>query len=130
MSTPQVLKSLVLVYFAPETVDNLELRQCLSYFFPVYCYSLAANQKKMQEVSSYYRIPEICTWAKSRPQIFIPAFEILAGVYEELDDPSMMVTPTQLANQLLDWTDPRRAVYVHLSPPDSTFSDIVPLQLY
>ena len=48
----QVLKSLVLVYFAPETVDNLELRQCLSYFFPVYCYSLSANQKKMQEVSS------------------------------------------------------------------------------
>lgn len=33
-------------------------------------------------------------------------------MYEELDDPSMMVTPTQLANQLLDWTDPRRAVYV------------------
>lgn len=47
----QVLKRLVLVYFAPETIDNLELRQCLSYFFPVYCYSQSANQKRMQEVS-------------------------------------------------------------------------------
>lgn len=41
----------MLVYFAPETIDNLELRQCLSYFFPVYCYSLSANQKRMREVS-------------------------------------------------------------------------------
>ena len=47
----EVLKRLVLVYFAPETLDNLELRQCLSYFLPVYCYSNSANQKKMQEVS-------------------------------------------------------------------------------
>lgn len=43
-------------------------------------------------------------------QIYIPAFEILSAVYDELDDPSMMVSPTQLANQLLDWTDPRKAV--------------------
>ena len=46
-----VLERLVLVYFAPETVDNLELRQCLSYFLPVYCYCNSANQRKMQEVS-------------------------------------------------------------------------------
>lgn len=46
----EVLKRLALVYFAPETLDNLELRQCLSYFFPVYCFSNAANQRRMSEV--------------------------------------------------------------------------------
>lgn len=50
VSDAEVLKRLVLAYFAPETIDNLELRQCLSYFFPVYCYSNSANQRKMKEV--------------------------------------------------------------------------------
>ena len=47
----RVLQSLVLVYVSPETATNQELRQCLSYFFPVYCYSSPANQRRMQKVS-------------------------------------------------------------------------------
>ena len=46
----RVLQSLVLVYVSPETASNQELRQCLSYFFPVYCYSSPANQRRMQKV--------------------------------------------------------------------------------
>ena len=46
----QVLKSLVLMYVSPETADNQELRQCLAYFFPVYCYSNPLNQRRMQQV--------------------------------------------------------------------------------
>ena len=48
----QILRTLVILYFAPETSSNQELRQCLTYFFPVYCYSSSANQKRMLEVSS------------------------------------------------------------------------------
>lgn len=46
----RALQSLVIVYVSPETAHNPELRQCLSYFFPVYCYSSSANQERMQKV--------------------------------------------------------------------------------
>ena len=52
ISKDKVLESLVLVYVSPQTAQNLELRQCLSYFFPVYCYSSPANQRRMQKVSN------------------------------------------------------------------------------
>jgi condensin complex subunit 3 len=47
----QALETIFLLYVTPETSDNLELRQCLSYFFPVYCYSNAENQRKVKEAS-------------------------------------------------------------------------------
>lgn len=47
----RVMTSLVWAYVNPNTEDNQELRQCLAYFFPVYCYSASANQKKMRSVS-------------------------------------------------------------------------------
>lgn len=116
----EVLKRLVLVYFAPETSDNLELRQCLSYFFPVYCYSLSANMKRMQEVSLFacgrsWTLPfRNCQTQRELMnlyvQIFLPTLDILTAVYEDLDDPAAMVSPTHLTNQLLDWTDPQKAV--------------------
>ena len=51
VSDERVFTSLVLVYISPETASNQELRQCLSYFFPVYAYSSAANQDRMRRVS-------------------------------------------------------------------------------
>jgi len=47
----KVLTCLALMYISPTTMDNQELRQCLSYFFPVYSYSSPANQDRMQSVS-------------------------------------------------------------------------------
>jgi len=47
----QALETIFLLYVTPETSDNLELRQCLSYFFPVYCFSNAENQRKVKEAS-------------------------------------------------------------------------------
>ena len=38
------------MFISPETVHNQELRQCLSYFFPIFCYSSLANQRYMQKV--------------------------------------------------------------------------------
>lgn len=46
----KVLKSLVAAYVSPDTADNLELRQCLSYFLPAYCYASCTNQRRMQQV--------------------------------------------------------------------------------
>jgi condensin complex subunit 3 len=45
------LRSLVLIYMTPETAGNQELRQCLGYFLPVYCFSSPHNQRKLQRVS-------------------------------------------------------------------------------
>jgi condensin complex subunit 3 len=54
----QVLISLIVSYLSPDTADNQELRQCLAYFFPVYCYSSPVNQRRMQKVRLMsYRSP-------------------------------------------------------------------------
>ncbi|OBZ78081.1 Condensin complex subunit 3 [Grifola frondosa] len=86
----RVLKSLVLVFISPETASNQELRQCLSYFFPIYCYSSAANQRRMQ-------------------QIFVPLYEHLTKVYRECEGDDDMITPPQVGLMFVDWTDPQRA---------------------
>jgi condensin complex subunit 3 len=54
LTDPQVLVSLALIYLSPDTADNQELRQCLSYFFPVYSYSAPAHQRLMQKVSESF----------------------------------------------------------------------------
>ncbi|KIS72037.1 condensin subunit YCG1 [Mycosarcoma maydis] len=87
----EALKSLVLIYMSPETVDNQELRQCLSYFLPVYCGSSSRNQRCLQRV-------------------FVSILQVLTEVYEEKDEDQEMVTPTQVGLQLLDWTDPDKVM--------------------
>lgn len=49
----KVLLCLVMAYVSPMTADNHELRQCLAYFLPVYCYSSAQNQDRMRCVSVF-----------------------------------------------------------------------------
>lgn len=51
ISDSSVLQSLILLYFSPETADNQPLRQCLTYFLPVYCYSSPINQRILLDVS-------------------------------------------------------------------------------
>lgn len=58
------LRSLVLVYMSPETTANQGLRQCLSYFLPVYCFSSAACQRRLQRVSNFLS-------GESRRQFFL-----------------------------------------------------------
>ncbi|KAH9837531.1 nuclear condensing complex subunit [Rhodofomes roseus] len=91
----RVLKTLVLVYVSPETADNQELRQCLAYFFPVYCYSSPQNQRRIQ-------------------RIFIPLFEQLVGALREWseDQEQDPITSAQLGLMFIDWTDPQKAVPV------------------
>ncbi|SPO20133.1 related to Condensin complex subunit 3 [Ustilago trichophora] len=87
----EALKSLVLIYMSPETVENQELRQCLSYFLPVYCGSSSWNQRRLQRV-------------------FVSVLQVLTEVYEEKDEDQEMVTPAQVGLQLLDWTDPDKVM--------------------
>ena len=86
------LRSLVLVYMSPETSGNQQLRQCLSYFLPVYCYSSSACQRRLQRV-------------------ILPTLDVLTEVYHEREVGQEMVTPFQVGMQLLDWSDSTRALY-------------------
>ncbi|KAF7968330.1 hypothetical protein HWV62_30947 [Athelia sp. TMB] len=110
-SEDRVLASLIVSYLSPDTADNQELRQCLSYFFPVYCYSSPTNQRRVQKV-------------------FMTMFEQLSTAYRDLDDTQDMVTPAQVGAIFVDWTDPQKAIDVHGQEPDETIhvdlaSDIV-----
>ncbi|KAF9066728.1 nuclear condensing complex subunit [Rhodocollybia butyracea] len=91
----KVLLSLVLTYISPSTMDNSELKQCLSYFFPVYCYSSRANQTRMQS-------------------IFIEAYDLASRVYEDLDDEQKedprMISLHQFGLLMIDWTDMTKLV--------------------
>ncbi|KAK0545135.1 chromosome condensation complex Condensin, subunit G [Tilletia horrida] len=91
-ASEQAIRSLVLVYMSPETVENQQLRQCLSYFIPLYALSEHANQRMMAK-------------------IFLPVLKVLTELYLEKDDDQAMVTPSQVAMQLADWTDPEKALY-------------------
>lgn len=91
ITNSEVLQMLVLVYFSPETCDNQKLRQCLSYFLPVYCYCSSANQRRMQSM-------------------MLPALDVLGGVYDDQEDKSEMLSPAQISVQLVDWTDPSKVV--------------------
>ena len=53
----QVLVSLTLIYLSPDTAENQELRQSLSYFFPAYSYSSPGHQHLMQKVSGLCGAP-------------------------------------------------------------------------
>ncbi|KAI0941839.1 hypothetical protein AcV7_002413 [Taiwanofungus camphoratus] len=106
----RVLKSLVLVFISPETATNQELRQCLSYFFPVYCYSSAANQRRMQKV-------------------FIPLYEHLISTYMEWDGDEEIVTPAQVGLMFVDWTDPQKAATVTKGLRDNPADDTIHIDL-
>ncbi|CAB5130028.1 unnamed protein product [Rhizophagus irregularis] len=85
-----ILKELVILYFDVETATNTRLRQCLSYFFPVYCHSSVENQRLML-------------------QIFVPSLVNLMDEYRQLKNKEM-IPPLQIAQQLIDWADPSKVV--------------------
>ncbi|KAI7876242.1 hypothetical protein K492DRAFT_167295 [Lichtheimia hyalospora FSU 10163] len=84
-----ILKLLVVLYFFPTTVDDNKIQQCLSYFFPAYCYSSHENQLVMVKIA-------------------IKALMELCDTYADLEKDERMVTPAQISDMLADWTDPRR----------------------
>ncbi|WVO20456.1 uncharacterized protein IAS62_001753 [Cryptococcus decagattii] len=90
ISDEVVLQSLVLLYFSPETADNQPLRQCLTYFLPVYCYTAAENQRRMLS-------------------IFYDTYMMLSQMSEEAGDEDMLPL-SQIGLMMVDWIDPFQAV--------------------
>ncbi|KAJ3035300.1 hypothetical protein HDV00_004076 [Rhizophlyctis rosea] len=86
---PELLQKMIFLYFHPYTKGMERLRQCLSYFFPVFSHSSHRNQKLIR-------------------QVFMPSFDQLLTEAESA--PSSMLSPMQIAQQLIDWTDVRKVV--------------------
>ncbi|KAG6830471.1 hypothetical protein H0H87_008044 [Tephrocybe sp. NHM501043] len=76
-------------YLSPMTADNQELRQCLTFFFQVFCYSSPVHQETMR-------------------RIFLPTYKALKENRASLDDGDEMVSSAQIAALFLDWTDPHK----------------------
>ncbi|ORY04342.1 hypothetical protein K493DRAFT_253568 [Basidiobolus meristosporus CBS 931.73] len=89
--TDQYLPYLVTGYFHPKTADNQRLRQCLSYFLPVFCHSSHKNQQAMIRIA---------------PQVICD----LVQVHKELNLDEEMVSPLQIGQQFADWTDSHKLV--------------------
>ncbi|CAG8544549.1 9035_t:CDS:10 [Paraglomus brasilianum] len=87
----ETLRKLVYLYFDPNTASNNRLRQCLSYFLPVYCHSSPKNQKIM------------CENFPSCLAELIKTHKLLSKHYD-------MVPPLQIAQQMIEWTDPHKLV--------------------
>lgn len=98
LTDDDVLKSLVLTYYSPDTASNQPLRQCLSYFLPLYCSSHAKHQRMIQ-------------------RIFMDVWDLLTQVYAETEAQQGMIAPAQIALQLADWSNPEKLL---LSTPDET----------
>ncbi|KAJ3242715.1 hypothetical protein HDU78_001205 [Chytriomyces hyalinus] len=84
----EVLQALLVLYFHPDTENAHRLRQCLTCFFPMFALSCAENQERLARV-------------------VVSAFSILALSYE---DTERGLTPTEVAAQMIEWTDYRRLV--------------------
>ncbi|KAK9768449.1 chromosome condensation complex Condensin, subunit G [Basidiobolus ranarum] len=90
-NTDEYLPYLVTGYFHPRTADNQRLRQCLSYFLPVFCHSSHKNQQAMTKIT---------------PQVICD----LIQVHKDLTSDEEMVSPLQIAQQIADWTDSHKLV--------------------
>jgi condensin complex subunit 3 len=86
-----VLRSLIVIYFDPNTADNANLRQTLNYFLPVYFHSNLSNQSRLQ-------------------RDFITILQQLLQLHESTDQSRHMVSPAVFTNLLLEWSDPRKNI--------------------
>ncbi|TVY29118.1 Condensin complex subunit [Lachnellula hyalina] len=88
-----LLKTLIVLYFDPSTAHNQGVRQTLSYFLPVYCFSRKENQDRMRKVA-------------------LDAMHKLFEIQETMDDDGEaefeMVGLGTIGAHLVDWTDPRK----------------------
>src|ERR1700754_3253894 len=97
----QVLKSLVATFFSPDMAQNQQVRQCLSYFFPAYCYSSSSNQTQLQKVS--FRSISKPIEAQGAMQIAIPILQLLFDLHREVEaEDAAMVSPSQMALLMVD----------------------------
>lgn len=86
-----LIKQLVLCYFEPATKENAGVRQALSYFLPVYCYSRRENMERVARV-------------------VVPVMHSLVALGDEMEEEDEMVGLGVVGGMLVDWTDARKVV--------------------
>lgn len=96
-----LLKQLVITYFDPDSGNNPQFRQSLSYFLPVYCHSNAENAVRMAEIT--------CN-IMSRLHTLRETYLEDAEVEDDVSGGDVMVKMNLIGQMLLDWTDPRKIV--------------------
>jgi condensin complex subunit 3 len=101
-----------MTYLSPATADNHELRQALSYFFPVYCYSSRNNQRCIQKACTDCKLLRSLSLLTFERQIFLPSFEKLSELRNDLDEDEEMVSAAQVGSMFVDWTDPQKVMCV------------------
>ncbi|KAG0368508.1 nuclear condensing complex subunit [Gamsiella multidivaricata] len=89
LKNAQILRKLIILYFDPTTAGNNHLRQCLNYFLQVYFHSSHDNQVTLSE-------------------IFVPIMVQLIQMQQEAKNE--MPVPAIMAQQLLEWCEPRRVL--------------------
>ncbi|KIM27959.1 hypothetical protein M408DRAFT_16414 [Serendipita vermifera MAFF 305830] len=94
----EIMEALVLLYFLPDTAPNTSLRQCLSYFFPAFCYSSSTNQSRFSTIVTG-AIIKLC-----------PVYEELRGEAEANDEATALIQPERVISILLDYSDPGNLV--------------------
>ncbi|PWA02507.1 hypothetical protein BB558_001408 [Smittium angustum] len=90
-NAPLVLHNLAVLYLHIVSFENQKLRQCLSYFFPAYCYSSVSNQKEFSKAI----VPIIVEYTTS---FFLEWKGKVDVIFQ---------TPGQVIQLLLSWADPR-----------------------
>ncbi|EEB08525.1 condensin complex non-SMC subunit Cnd3 [Schizosaccharomyces japonicus yFS275] len=88
------IKPLIIQYFEPNTFENQRLRQVLGYFFPVYAFGSYENQRRIGNV-------------------FCDTLLHLMEIYDSLDDDDRVLTPLNIAQQILDWIDFEKLYMLH-----------------
>lgn len=91
-SNPDLLAGILLNYFDPQSASNGALKQVLSFCIPVYAYSRDENQQVLGSVA-------------------IPAIDRILRHLEDIED-DPLTGATEMMQQVLDWTDPRRVVSI------------------
>lgn len=89
-SNSDLLAGILLNYFDPQSASNGALKQVLSFCIPVYAYSRDENQQILGSVA-------------------IPAIDRILRHLEDIED-DPLTGATEMMQQVLDWTDPRRVV--------------------
>ncbi|KAG5363452.1 Condensin complex subunit 3 [Yarrowia sp. B02] len=91
-SNADLLAGILLNYFDPQSASNGALKQVLSFCIPVYAYSRDENQQVLGSVA-------------------IPAIDRILRHLEDIED-DPLTGATEMMQQVLDWTDPRRVVSI------------------
>lgn len=86
-----LLKTAVVLYLDPASRENAGVRQALTYFLPVYCYSRRENMESMAKIAG-------------------GVIHAVVDLADEMDEGEDMVGVGVVGNMLVDWTDARKLV--------------------